>query len=148
MAIVSCRNRGELVPWSIWREFESPFDSVFGNLAADRSDRRWAPAVDVKETEDAYTVEADLPGLSKEEIDLQIEDNVVTLRGERNAESKEEKDGYHVYERRSGKFERSFKIPNGFDAAEVKAAYENGVLRVTLPKREETKPKQIEVKIK
>ena len=148
MSIVSCRNRGELVPWSLWREFERPFDSAFGSPAPDRSERRWAPAVDVKETEDAYTVDADLPGLKREDIDLRIEDNVVTLKGERSAESSEEKNGYHVYERRSGKFERAFKIPNGFDAGNVKAAYENGVLRVTLPKREETKPKQIEVKIK
>jgi len=103
--------------------------------------------VDIRESEDAYTVEADLPGVSKDEINVTINDNVITLKGERKNEQETKEGGYRHYERSVGSFERSFTVSKNVDTEAVEAKFENGVLRLTLPKREETKPKQIEVKL-
>ena len=149
MSLVRWRDRGDLSPWAPLRDIEGQFNRLFGELARDYDlfDRGWAPAVDVKENEQEYTLEADLPGMKKEEIDITVVDNVVTLKGERKHESETKEKDYHRVERRYGSFERTFEIPGGFDADKIAAHFDNGVLRVTLPKREESKPKQIEVKV-
>ncbi|NUM53249.1 MAG: Hsp20/alpha crystallin family protein [Candidatus Hydrogenedentes bacterium] len=149
MSLVRWRDRGELSPWAPLRDIEGQFNRLFGELARDYDlfDRGWAPAVDVKENEQEYTIEADLPGMKKEEIDITVVDNVVTLKGERKHESETKEKDYHRVERRYGAFERTFEIPGGFDADKIAAHFDNGVLKVTLPKREESKPKQIEVKV-
>ncbi|NQT24082.1 Hsp20/alpha crystallin family protein [candidate division KSB1 bacterium] len=104
----------------------------------------WTPLVDVVENEDAYEVVAEIPGMSKDDIHLSLEGNVLTLSGEKLTVSK---DGtvLHRNERSNGKFERSFKLPKEVKAAEIKAQYENGILTVTLPKAEVVKPKQISI---
>lgn len=105
----------------------------------------WAPSVDIFENKDQIVLEAELPGMKQEDFDLTIENNVITLRGERKFEKTEETDNYHRVERSYGSFTRSFTLPQTVSAEDAKAEYNNGVLRVTLPKREETKSRRIEV---
>ena len=146
MALVRCRNRKGLAPWSALDEFENEFNRLF-DIGHPRKNV-WNPAIDLSETEDGYLIEADLPGLNKDDIELTIEDNVVTLKGERKQTQKVEGRGYYCYERRHGNFQRSFKLPAGVDAKKVLANFEDGVLHVEIPKLEEAKPKRIEVKVK
>jgi len=150
MALVRWTRRGELSPWSALRDLEEQFGRVFGSLRDEGgwSEGAWAPAMDVTETPDAYIIEADLPGMKKDDIELVVLENLVTLKGERKFEHEKSSDGYSRFERRYGSFQRSFEVPGGFDGDKVTAAFEDGVLRVTLPKREEAKPKQIQVKVK
>ena len=105
----------------------------------------WAPSVDIYENKDQIVLEAELPGMNQEDFDLSIENNVITLRGERKFEKTEESDNYHRVERSYGAFTRSFTLPQTVSAESATAEYNNGVLRVTLPKREETKARRIQV---
>src|ERR671926_639393 len=106
----------------------------------------WAPSVDIYENKDQIVLEAELPGMKQEDFDLSIENNVITLRGERKFEKTDDTDNYHRVERSYGAFTRSFTLPQTVSAEGATAEYNNGVLRVTLPKREETKARRIEVK--
>lgn len=106
----------------------------------------WSPSVDIYENKEQIVLEAELPGMSREDFDLTVENNVITLRGERRFEKKEDTDNYHRVERAYGSFTRSFTLPNTVSGEGASADYRNGVLRVTLPKREETKARRIEVK--
>src|SRR5947199_7964985 len=106
----------------------------------------WSPSVDIYENKDQIVLEAELPGMKREDFDLSIENNVVTLRGERHFEKKDEADNYHRVERAYGSFTRSFTLPNTVTAEGATADYRHGVLRVTIPKREETKARHIEIK--
>lgn len=108
----------------------------------------WVPAVDIQETEDAYLIEADLPGLAQKDIDVQVLEDRITIRGTRKREAKHKENGYWRYERSEGAFERSFRLRGGIDAAKVNAQFEKGVLSITVPKPESTKPRQINVKVK
>src|ERR671938_1720246 len=105
----------------------------------------WTPSVDIYENKDQIVLEAELPGMNREDFDLTIENNVLTLRGERRFEKKDEADNYHRVERSYGSFTRSFTLPQTISAEGATAEYNNGVLRVTLPKREETKARRIQV---
>jgi HSP20 family protein len=105
----------------------------------------WAPSVDIYENKDQIVLEAELPGMKQDDFDLSIENNVITLRGERKFEKTEETDNYHRVERSYGAFTRSFTLPQSVSAEGATAEYNNGVLRVTLPKREETKARRIQV---
>lgn len=111
------------------------------------NDTVWVPSVDVTETDDAYELKAELPGLKKEDIHVSVEDNVLCLKGEKKQESESKTKSVHRIERMYGKFERSFRLPNGVKANEIKAKYENGILTVRLPKSEEAKRKEIPVTI-
>jgi HSP20 family protein len=108
----------------------------------------WAPQVDVLRKGDDLVVRADLPGLSKDDISVDVTDNVLTIRGERREESKEEGEGYYWHERSSGSFARSIPLPESADPERANARFENGVLEVTLPapEREETRGRRIDVK--
>ena len=106
----------------------------------------WSPSVDIYENKDQIVLEAELPGMKREDFDLSIENNTITLRGERHFEKKDETDSYHRVERAYGSFLRSFTLPNSVSGEGATAEYRNGVLRVTLPKREETKARRIEIK--
>ena len=105
----------------------------------------WAPSVDIYENKDQIVLEAELPGMNQDDFDLSIENNVITLRGERKFEKTDESDNYHRVERSYGSFTRSFTLPQTVSAEGATAEYSNGVLRVTLPKREETKARRIQV---
>ena len=107
----------------------------------------WVPAMDVVETEDAIRCSIELPGVAVDDIDLTIEDNVLTISGERRHDRDEhvEDGGYRMFERRWGRFERRLSLPRGVDAERVSANYTNGVLEVVLPKSEEARPRRIPV---
>lgn len=105
----------------------------------------WAPSVDIYENKDQIVLEAELPGMKQEDFDLSIENNVLTLRGERKFEKTDETDNYHRVERSYGSFTRSFTLPQTVSPEGANAEYNNGVLRVTLPKREETKARRIQI---
>ena len=113
-----------------------------------RPETTWSPRVDVVEDKDAYKLHAELPGLEKKDINVAVDNGVLTISGERAFESKEDKDsGYRHYERSYGSFSRTFKLPEHVDASKIKANHKNGMLELTLPKTELAKPKQIEVKV-
>ena len=126
------------------RLFSTNLTRAFGDEGIGRG--AWAPSVDIYENKDQIVLEAELPGMKQEDFDLSIENNVITLRGERKFEKVDETDNYHRVERSYGSFTRSFTLPQTVSAEGATAEYSNGVLRVTLPKREETKARRIEVK--
>jgi HSP20 family protein len=109
--------------------------------------RRWIPAMDLVETEDDFVLRADLPGLTDEDVTVEVEDNILTISGERKAEHEERKEGYYRVERASGSFSRSLTLPEGVDAGAVKANFDNGVLEVRVPKPEERKPRKVSITI-
>ena len=126
------------------RLFSTNLTRAFGDEGIGRG--AWAPSVDIYENKDQIVLEAELPGMKQEDFDLSIENNVITLRGERKFEKVDETDNYHRVERSYGAFTRSFTLPQTVSAEGASAEYSNGVLRVTLPKREETKARRIDVK--
>lgn len=105
----------------------------------------WMPSVDIYENKDSIVLEAELPGMNREDFELTIENNVLTIRGERRFEKKDEADNYHRVERAYGSFTRSFTLPQTVSPENANAEYKNGVLRVTLHKREEVKARRIEI---
>lgn len=141
--------KAPVAAWNPFREFEDRFNRVFAGLPADPEWNvgAWTPAIDIHEDENQYTLKADLPGIKKEDLSLTVVDNVVTLKGERKQETEKSEKGYHRIERSYGSFQRAFQIPGGVDANKVEAKFEHGVLTVTLPKPEATKPRQIDVKV-
>jgi len=143
------RSHISLSPWSGFRDLEDRLSKIFEGLPMeDIGEGNWAPAVDLHETEDAYLLEVDLPGMKKEDIDLSITDDVVTLKGNRQREEWKQDQNTRRVERSFGTFQRSFRIPGGVDGAKVEAHFEQGVLKVKLPKPEATRPRQIEVQVK
>jgi len=124
-------------------------DELFGNRMARESVRgSWVPPVDIRETDEAIEIHAELPGFSAEDVDVTVENGVLTIRGERNLEEAREGETWHRIERAYGVFERAFQVPRNVDATKVKAQFTNGVLQLTLPKREESKPRSIKVQVK
>jgi len=114
-----------------------------------RGEFPWVPAADIQESEDAFLMALDLPGLKREDIEIDVVDNRVTVRGQRKrAETPQEPARYQHLERRSGRFERVFDIPTGFERDKIEAHYEDGVLSLRIPKPEEQKPRRIAVQIK
>ncbi len=105
----------------------------------------WMPSVDIFEDKDKLVLEADLPGMERDDFDISVENNVITLKGERKFEKKVEGDTYHRVERSYGSFSRSFTLPQTVTAEGATAEFENGILRVSLPKREETRARKIEI---
>jgi HSP20 family protein len=106
----------------------------------------WRPAVDIKEEADRFLITADLPGVDPKDIQITMDDGVLTIKGERQSESREEKEGYKRVERVSGAFYRRFSLPDTADAERIEAKGKDGVLKVTLPKHEKVQPRKIEVK--
>jgi HSP20 family protein len=125
------------------RLFSSNLTRGFGEEGIGRG--AWNPSVDIYENKDQIVLEAELPGMKQDDFELTVENNVITLRGERQFEKKEDSDNYHRVERSYGSFTRSFTLPQTVSAEGATAEYNNGVLRVTLPKREETKARRIQV---
>jgi HSP20 family protein len=107
----------------------------------------WAPAVDIKEEQDRFLIQADIPGVSPEDIDVSMENGVLTIKGEKNTEAKTEKDNYKRVERIYGSFYRRFSLPDTADNNAISAKCRNGVLEIVIPKREAVKPKKISVAI-
>jgi len=122
------------------------FQQGLGPLRDQESMQAWAPPVDIYETEKEIVLKADLPDVKPEDVDIRLENNTLTLRGERRFEKDVKDENYHRVERQYGSFSRTFSLPTTVDADKIDARYESGVLRVVLPKREEARPKQIRVK--
>lgn len=134
-------------PFGGLRVFE---DAVTRLMSEPRANRPWSPSVDIFETEDALTVKADLPEVKIEDIDVRVEHQTLTLRGQRKfaeVEKAESIKGYHRIERSYGEFVRSFAVPSTVDTEKVQADYKNGVLTITLPKKETAKPRQVKVAV-
>ncbi len=132
---------------SLFKNFEDFFKD-YGVAPAREVEAAFMPAADVLETATGYEVQVDLPGLKAEQIEVKVEDDVLTLSAERKAEAREDKAGYLRTERAYGRYARSFVLPETVDAtAEPKASYEAGVLTVTLAKKPEVKPKTVQVKV-
>ncbi len=135
--------------------FSDRFNKMFAETARalsthgleDLEKGSWAPSVDIYETEDSYKLSADLPGINRDDIQIDIKDNTLTIKGEKKFEDKVSKDNYVRVEREYGTFTRSFALSENVDPENIKANYKDGVLEVTLPKKEEAKPKQIKVTV-
>jgi len=122
------------------------FDRLFGRMFDAPVAQRWVPAMDLTEAEDHYLLKADLPGLSEEDISIEVEHGQLTVSGEREAEHERSEEGWHRIERSFGKFSRTLTLPEGVDADAVTAEFDKGVLNVRIPKPEQVKPRRIEVK--
>ncbi len=131
-------------PFQHLRLFE---DAVTRMMSEPRTARPWSPAVDIFETENELVLKADLPAIKPEEIDIQVENQTLTLRGNRKFEQQTDKGGYHRIERSFGSFVRTFTVPNTVETQKVSADYNHGVLTVTLPKTEAAKPRQVKVAV-
>jgi HSP20 family protein len=123
------------------------FSDVLERTGEESSLTAWAPAVDIYETEHELVVKADLPEVNPQDLDIRVENNILTIRGERKFERKVNQDNYLRVERAFGSFARSFTLANTVNAEAIKADYQNGVLTLTIPKKEEAKPKQIKVNV-
>ena len=132
-------------PLANLRLFEDAFTRM---LSEPQTNRPWAPAVDIYETENELVLKADLPDVDLKDIDVRVENQTLTISGERTFEKKDTTKGYHRIERNYGSFVRSFSVPNTFDTETIAADFKNGVLSVTLPKKEAAKPRQVTVEVK
>ena len=154
MSLVRWNPARELATWpsdlfGIQREMNRMFDGFFrGTGDEDYTLSSWTPAVDIAEHDDEYLVKVELPGVNKDEVKLTLENNILTIRGEKKQEKETKKENYHRVERSYGSFQRSFTLPAAVKADKIDASYKDGILTVSLPKAEEAISKQIEVKVK
>src|SRR5215510_8187981 len=131
-----------------FRLFPHRMEPLFGStMAEDWPMKAWAPPCDIFETDKELVMKFELPEVKKEDVVVKLEQNVLTLHGERKFEEKPDRENYHRVERRYGEFMRSFSVPLYVDAARINAEFKDGVLTITLPKSEEARPKQINVKV-
>jgi HSP20 family protein len=128
------------------RLFREAFPAFFGG--SEPSTRTWAPPVDIFETADNIVLKAELPGIDPNDVEIRVEDNTLYLKGERKFEREVKEENYHRVERSYGAFARSFSLPNSIAAEKVVADYKDGLLTLTMPKREEAKPKTIKIEVK
>ncbi len=137
---------------SFRRQMDRLFDDTFRSMSGSSDEGQqngmtggMSLALDVREDESQYMVEASMPGMNPDDIDISLDDNVLTISGESQQENEREQGQYHIRERRMGRFSRSLRLPNNVDEEKINANYENGVLKLKLPKTEETKPRRINV---
>jgi HSP20 family protein len=123
------------------------FSDTVNRLLSDTQVRPWTPAVDIYETENELVLKADLPDMKMEDIDIRLENGTLALKGERKFENEQQKKGFHRVERSYGTFARFFSLPDTVEADKVQAGYKNGVLTITLPKKEVAKPRQVKVQV-
>jgi HSP20 family protein len=132
-------------PLANLRLFEDAFTRM---LSEPRAGRPWSPAVDIFETEDELVLKADVPEVELKDIDVRVENQTLTLSGERKFEKEDTNKGYHRIERAYGQFTRTFTLPSTVDTEQVAAEYHNGVLTVKLPKKAAAKPRQVKIDVK
>jgi HSP20 family protein len=125
------------------REVDRLFDAFFGQ--GDRETRRWVPPVDLVEAEDHFVLKADLPGLSQDDVAIEVQDGTLTISGERKAEHEQRERGWYRIERSFGSFSRSLTLPEGVNPDGINAEFKDGVLEVQIPKPEERKPRRIQI---
>ena len=145
MAITLWRHRAPFEGLTRWfNDIDTWYDTGF---SGDVPERTWRPAIDVEEKDGTYLVRADLPGLQKKDIHVELHDGYLTLRGERKSEHEENKDNYRRIERTYGTFERTFRVPEGVTEKDIHAKYKDGVLELTVPTPKVEKSKTVELKI-
>jgi HSP20 family protein len=156
MAIVRWSPARELMPalseemFDMRRQINRMFDNLFRGEVPESADLPsiWNPSVDIAERESEYVVKVELPGVSKDDVRITLEDALLTIRGEKKQEKESKEANYHRMERSYGSFQRSFTLPASVKADKIEASYRDGILTVTLPKADEARRKQIEVKVK
>ena len=145
-----------LIRWEPAREINSlqqEMNRLFGSFfdtptpSAGNGPRRWIPAMDLVETDEHFVLRADLPGMSEGDIDLSLEDNVLTVSGERKSEHEEKREGFYRVERAFGSFSRSLTLPEGVDGDAIAATFDSGVLEVRIPKPEQRKPRKLQIQV-
>ena len=137
-------------PWGMLNQLRRDMDRMFetraeGEESSAVATSAWVPAVDIKETKDAFEIHADIPGVDPKDIDVHMENGILTIKGERESEKKEEKEGYKRVEREWGSFYRRFSLPDTADAQKISAKSKHGVLEITIPKQEKVQPRKISV---
>lgn len=148
MRLIPYVRRSE-VPSRIWPETSTFFEEFFNDFpmisSAAKSGDRWLPAVDILEKDGSLILRAEVPGVNEKDIDLKLEGNVLTLKGEKKLEREEERNNFHRMESYYGSFSRSFTLPDSVDRDHIKADYKNGILVVTIPQKPEVQPREIPV---
>lgn len=141
-----------LIRWDPYRElgsFADRFNRAFGSLSGREREEEtlgaWMPPVDITEDKDRILLTAELPGFKEDQVDIQMEGNVLTIRGERKFEEEKEGRNFHRVERSYGHFVRSFTLPNNVDRENIRAKFNNGLLEIEMPKREDARPRQIKI---
>jgi HSP20 family protein len=144
-----------LIRWDPWREIADKFDRYTREVGQPGAGSQeviatgdWTPRVDIAETDEAFVINAEIPEVNKEDVKVTVDNGVLTFRGERKQEKEEKNKKFHRVERFYGSFTRSFTLPDNVDESKIDAAFKDGMLSLTIPKTEETKPKVIDVKIK
>jgi len=146
----------ELVPWkpfkevsTLRKEMDNLLSKFFGKPSlAEAFGEEWSPTLDVSETGNSIIVKAELPGLEAKDIDVSLSGDLLTIKGEKRKEEEEKGEQYHYSERYYGSFQRSFRLPTTIKSDKIEASFEKGVLKITLPKTEEAKKKEIKIKVK
>jgi HSP20 family protein len=137
--------------WDPFRDLQFRMNRVLSDFARGSDEalttESFMPAADVYEDDHKLVLKFEVPGMEEQDLDIRLENNILTLRGERKFEKEEKEENFHRIERRYGTFTRSFTLPNSVDTGNVEAKYEAGVLKVTLPKRAEAKPKQVKISV-
>jgi HSP20 family protein len=145
-----------LIRWEPTRELQSlqqEVNRLFGTFfepqvsASNGEAARWVPAMDLIEEKDEYVLRADLPGVPEEDVKIELEDNVLTVAGERRSQREERREGYHRVERASGRFSRALTLPEGVDPQRIRASFDKGVLEIRIPKPEERKPHRVAISV-
>jgi HSP20 family protein len=141
-----------IVRWEPFRELGSLqsemnrlFNAAFETTPGEAGTRRWSPAMDLLETEEQFVLRADLPGMTENDVSIELEDNVLTVSGERKTEHEDKREGFYRMERAFGSFSRSLTLPKGVDPEAVSAQFDRGVLEVRIPKPEQRKPRRISI---
>jgi len=137
--------RTQTSPWQELREMREQMDRLLGSFMMGRGGMEWVPAVDITERPNELVLTAELPGMRREDIEIELENNVLTIRGEKKAEHEEKGEERYVFERQFGSFARSFTLPRTVDPDRIHARFENGVLTVKMPKSEAAKGRKIDV---
>jgi HSP20 family protein len=144
----------QLTPWRPFRELSTLKEEMdrlwnrfFEGPAIEPLRGEWVPSLDVSETKDNIVVKAEVPGIDPKEIDISYADGTLTVRGERKQEKEEKDENYHMVERRYGSFSRSVRLPHEVKSDKIKANYKDGVVKITLPKSEEAKKKEVKIKV-
>lgn len=144
----------ELTPWRPFRELSTLRDEMdkmwnrfFSGLPSMEFRGEWAPSLDISETKDNLVVKAEVPGMDPKDINISLANGLLTIKGEKRQEKEEKDENYHVMERSYGSFSRSIQLPREVKSDRIEASYKNGVLRITLPKSEEARRKEIKIKV-
>jgi HSP20 family protein len=135
-------------PLNLFDQFNREINRIFTSSPAQENNgqgRNWVPAVDIREEEDRFILSADLPGVERKDVDVTLEDGVLTIRGERNVQTEEKREGFHRRERVHGAFLRQFSLPDTVNAEHISATVKDGVLEVIIPKQEKPEPRRITI---